>query len=197
MKNKRALFFQRFMAFMIDMVIIYLLISIVSMPFIDSKKSEDLTEKTITIMNQYRNGEIDAESYIIQYGDLTYKIAKNNGLVTVITLLLYVIYFVVYQLYKDGQTIGKRIMKIKVVSTEGKLNTNQMIFRAFIANSILVELISFMFLLFGTKDIYFYGTISFQMIQYLIIFISIIMVMSRKDGASIHDLLVHTRVVQI
>lgn len=194
---KKALFFQRFMAFMIDVIIVYLAISIVSTPFINSKNSEKLSDKAFNIMEQYRSGEIDTESYILQYADVTYKLAKANGLVTVITMLLYVCYYVVYQLYKNGQTIGKKLMKIRVVSNDGKLSVNQMIFRSFVANSLLVEIVGFIFLLFGTKDIYFYGTFLFQIIQYLITFISVIMIINRKDGCSVHDLLVHTKVVQV
>lgn len=196
-ESDKALFFQRFMAFMIDMIIVYLIISFVSAPFINEKNSESLSNRTIEVMEQYKNGEISAESYILQYADITYKLARNNGLITIIGIFVYVLYFVVYQLYRGGQTVGKKIMKIKIVSTDGTLNTNQMIFRAFIANSLLVELISFILLLFSSKDVYFYGTLVFQGIQYLITFISILMIMQRKDGCSIHDLLVHTKVVRI
>ena len=38
-----------------------------------------MSNRTIEVMEQYRNGEISAESYILQYADITYKLARNNG----------------------------------------------------------------------------------------------------------------------
>ena len=117
-------------------------------------------------------------------------------MISLITIALNILYFVVYQLYNKGQTIGKKLMKIKIISTDGELFMNQMIFRAFIANFILVDLISFLFMLTKSKELYFYGTGIFQFIQYIIVIVSVFMIMFRKDGCSIHDKLVHTKVIR-
>ena len=88
----------------------------------------------------------------------------------------------VFQLYNKGQTIGKQIMKIRVKSDHGELTMNQMIFRAFIANSILLDLITFMFMLSNSRLVYFYGITTFSTLQYSITLISIFMILIRKDG---------------
>ena len=87
-------------------------------------------------------------------------------------------------------------MNIKLISDTGELFMNQMIYRSLLANFILVDIISFIFMLVSPKSVYFYGVGLSQFIQYVIVFISIFMIMFRKDGCAIHDKLAHTRVIR-
>ena len=196
-KQKKAMFLQRFFAFIIDMLIVSFIVSLVTTPFVDTKKISKLEEKSIEVVQKFQNREVDTKIYLEEYANIYYKLARNSGIVSLITILFNVLYFIVYQIYAKGQTLGKKMLKIKVVSNDGELFMNQMIFRAFIANFILVDLISFIFMVFASKDIYFYITGIFQGIQYLVVIISIFMVLTRKDGCSIHDKLMHTKVVRI
>ena len=65
-----------------------------------------------------------------------------------------------------------------------------------IINSILVNIISVSFLVFGSRDIYFYGVGTIEGIQYIIILISALMVMFRKDSRGLHDLVSNTKVIR-
>lgn len=131
-----------------------------------------------------------------EYANIYYKLARNSGIVSLITILFNVLYFIVYQIYAKGQTLGKKMLKIKVVSNDGELFMNQMIFRAFIANFILFDIINFGIMLFSPKSIYLYLTVFVEIIQWIIVIVSIIMVMNREDGCAVHDRLAHTMVVR-
>ena len=72
---------------------------------------------------------------------------------------------------------------------------NQMIFRALIANTILLNIINFALITFVSKSIYTGVSVSISMIQYIVMFISLIM-LTTKDGRTIHDRIAHTRVVK-
>ena len=74
---------------------------------------------------------------------------------------------------------------------------NQMIFRSFIVNSILLEIISFCFMLFADEMVYFYGVATLEMLQYAVLVISAFMIMYGATGKGIHDKVVHTRVIRI
>ncbi len=195
--NNKALFIQRFGAYIIDILLITIIASIISTPFINETKNEKLQTEAMEIVEKMQNSEITLKEYVEDYSSIYYKLARFSGIVTLITLLLDVLYFVIYQVYAKGQTIGKKVMKIKVVSDEGELSTDQMIIRSLLANSILATIITFSFMLFIPKSVYFYCVSVVELIQYLSILISVIMIMRRKDGKSIHDMLAHTKVVRV
>jgi len=196
-KEDKALFLQRLVAFCLDIIIVAVVSSLFASHFIDTDKSNSLTRESNEIVQKFVDNKIDVATYADEAKDISYKIARNNGVLSIVTMVIGILYYVVFQIYNGGQTLGKKLMKIKVVADSGDLTMNQMIFRALIANSILVDFISFAFLTFGSKDVYFYCSATFGSIQYIIILVSALMVMYRFDGCAIHDKLAHTRVVRV
>ena len=145
---------------------------------------------------EYSKQEISTQEYIDYYAQTEYQIARLTGTRSLILLFIGVLYYIVFQTYNRGQTIGKKLMKIRVVSNDGELSYNQMIFRSLIANSILLNIIMFTFMLFNSAEVYFYSYIIFAVIQFVITIISAIMVMNNNNGLAVHDRLVHTMVVR-
>lgn len=193
---KKASFLKRLGAFLIDMIIITILASLISIPFTDTKKVEKIENEQNEIVKQFQEQKITAEEYMDRYVSVYYNLTRNTGAISLITIVLEILYFVVFQLYNKGQTLGKKLLKIKVVSNDGELFMNQMIFRSLLANFILVNIIKFALLLFSPKDIYMSLALILEGIQYVLVFISILMITgSNKD--SIHDKLTHTSVVCI
>ena len=194
--NKKAYFVQRLIAFLIDILLVAVAASIVATPFINEKESKKLTDEANQLITQATKQEISTSEFADRNMDLSYSLARKNGFVSLITIVFNILYFVVFQLYNKGQTVGKQVMKIRVKSDLKELTMNQMIFRAFIANSILLDIITFMFMLSNSRSVYFYGLTVFSTIQYIITLMSIFMVLMRKDGCAVHDLLAHTQVVR-
>ena len=194
--NEKVLFTKRFLAFIIDMLLVGLIASLLSNPFIDNEKNDQLSNELNTLITSYESEEKFVE-FLVQYVDIYYEISKTQGVVSFFTIILSVLYFVVYQLYNDGQTIGKKLLKIKVKSEEGDLTMNQMIFRSLLANVILFNIIRFVFLTFYTKDTFYYLSMSVYLIEFIILFISTMMVMFSKSGNSLHDIITHTKVINV
>ena len=193
---EKALFIQRLCAYLIDIVIISFIAGLIAVPFIDAeqynKYSKDLKEMT----QKFTTNEMNSEEYLIQSETLTYNISRLSGSTTFITVVLGVLYFIVFQVYNAGKTIGKKITGIKVISEDGDLTINQMIFRSFIANSILLNIINIVLLITMNKSGYIYTYGGFELVQYIITIVSLFMVMFSKDGKAIHDRLVHTKVIR-
>lgn len=195
-KQTKAYFSQRLVAFIIDMLFVTVVASLLAGPFIDSEKIQKYEKQETEIMEKYTKQEISPEDYLASYESVYYKLTRDTGVLSIITILLEVIYFVVYQLFNGGQTIGKKIMKIKVISENGDLDMNQMIYRSLLSNFILVNILTFMFLLFTSRNVYFVASLLLQGIQYIIILVSVIMILSKNTGCALHDKLAHTKVIQ-
>lgn len=193
---KKASFLKRLGAFIIDMLLVTIMASLLSMPFTDTKKVEKIESEQNEIVKQFQEQKITADEYLDRYVSVYYNLTRSTGAISLITILLEIIYFVVFQLYNGGQTLGKKLLKIKVVSNDGDLFMNQMIFRSLLANFILINIIKFALLLFSSKEIYMGLSLILESIQYIMIFISILMI-TGKNKDSIHDKLTHTSVVCI
>lgn len=194
--NQKAYFSQRLIAFIIDVMLVYVVASIVVVPFVNNKETKKLNEQATQLVEDFTNNKISTSEFADKNVDLTYTMARKNGIVSLITIVLNILYFVVFQLYNKGQTIGKQLMKIKIVSETKELTMNQILMRSFLANSILLDIITFMFMLSNSRMVYFYGLGTFSTIQYMITLMSIFMVLIRKDGCAVHDILCRTRVVR-
>lgn len=196
--DSNASFVQRLGAYLIDMFLIFLISSIVTMPFTSSNNYEKLSEEANSVVEEYTNGKIDMNTYMNRVSSISYDMARETGLSSIIMIAVYVLYFIVYQYYNKGQTIGKKLMKIRIESVDSEqLSINVMLVRAFIINSILVNLIVLTISILGNRDVYTTGVSIFQLIQYVVLFVIALMVLSRKDKRGLHDIICHTKVVNV
>ena len=194
---EKALFIQRFAAFILDVFIVSMVASMIAYPFLDMNSIDKLSESSTQIVEDYMKQEISIEEYTNESISVSYEMARKQGILSLITIFLNILYFVVFQIKNDGQTIGKKLLKIKVSSNDGKqLTMNQMIFRSLIINSILIDMVNFCVLLFTNQTAYFYGVGILSMVQFIMIAASGFMVMFSDKRQGIHDLIAHTDVVK-
>ena len=194
---EKALFVQRFLAFLLDIFLISIVASIISYPFLDIDSIQKLNESSAEVMENYATGKINQKEYFNESSTISYELARKQGVNTLIIIFLNILYFVVYQIKNNGQTLGKQILKIRVVDSSNRdLSMNQMIFRALIINSILLDMISFGVLIFANQSSYFYGVSFLAFIQFCILSVSTFMIMFGKDRRGLHDLVAHTDVVR-
>ena len=196
-ENNKAYFLQRLLAYVLDMTIVVLVSTLISYPFISTKAVDKLNKQSSEILEKYQNQEISAKTYFNQSMDNSYQLSKETGLTNIVTIVVYVLYFIVYQMYMNGQTIGKRIMKIRIVKNkDGTLSMNDMLVRGLINNYILANILIAIFVLIN-RNTYVYGSSIVQIIQYAILIASIFMIIIRKDGRSVADLICGTKVVSL
>lgn len=186
--------------------------------FNDSYKDEEISEEEYvkltenqdykkTIETKYEDKKISQDEYddIVEEineefdliaKDYVYILSKKGISNSVITLVCTLLYFGVIQYFLKGETVGKKIFKLKVVSANNKkLNIFNYLLRSLIVNDVLLNTINILFLMFATKTIYSQVntiiTSSISVIEGIIIFL----VLTREDGRGLHDLLFNTKVI--
>lgn len=128
--------------------------------------------------------------------DYIYILSKKGVSNTVITLVCTLLYFGLLQYFLKGQTIGKKLLKLKVVSaSDKKINIINYILRSLVVNDVLLNTIGIVFLLYTSKKVYLQADNIIGIIISIIEAIIIYLVLTREDGRGLHDLLFNTKVI--
>ena len=193
---KKANFYKRLVAYTIDMFIVGLVISIISYNF-DTTRLEKLSDKSIKLMNSFTNGDISSDKYFFEYADILYKVNKANVNSNLLGLVIYVGYFVLFQFFNGGATIGKKLLKIKVVSQGGgEVSLWQMIVRTSIINGVVPLALS-LILVFTTKGLVFLTLSSVVgLFENIFVIICVFMLLYKSDCLALHDIMSKSVVIE-
>lgn len=193
---EKAYFYKRFFAYIIDIILVSIVATIIALPFRTEsikKVDNEIVDLTFKMMKENKN----TKTYAVQLDSLMYQKAKLDGISNVIIILISVTNFIVYQGITKGQTIGKKIMKIKIVKNNGtELTFNDLILRNLLNNSIIFDILLAVFALIGRK-VYINGYKSISIVSSILTIVSVFMIAIRKDGRSVMDLLANTKVVRV
>ncbi len=193
--------FKRICAYIIDIAIVSFILFLFS-------KIEILNpnvDKINSIQNEYEKyietvAKNDADVTKLLKDDKVqnyiYELAKLQVPTSILNVVITFGYFVVFQFFNKGQTIGKKFMKIRVKSIKGdKLSFMQVFGRSLLINEILVSILIIIFVSCLSQSVYFNARRILELIDMIIVYGSLGFMMFRSDGCGIHDLLVHTCVV--
>ncbi len=193
--------FKRICAYIIDIAIVSFILFLFS-------KIEILNpnvDKINSIQNEYEKyietvAKNDADVTKLLKDDKVqnyiYELAKLQVPTSILNVVITFGYFVVFQFFNKGQTIGKKFMKIRVKSIKGdKLSFMQVFGRSLLINEILVSILIIIFVSCLSQSVYFNARRILELIDMIIVYGSLGFMMFRSDSCGIHDLLVHTCVV--
>ena len=188
-------FGKRLVAYILDAIIVSLIFSVLTMFIKESNNLINLNNQLNTISENFINKTITMKEYFNQYSSIEYLISKEMFLQNLFSLILMIGYFVILPYYYNGQTIGKKLMKIKIVKEDDKLTINDLALRSLLSNGIAMTFIE-LALIFLIKDTAYFITISIlSFIQFLLVITSIFMILYRKDKKALHDIVCKTLVV--
>ena len=192
------MFSRRLFAYIIDILIVFFVITFIGMFIPISEGASNLSDQLIGIGNSFFDGEIDMNTFINQYSVVSYSLEREMFLSSLIGVLINVLYFVVYPLYNNGQTIGKKYMHIKIVSNDDlEVSSNQLVFRYLFMNEIGVTIIS-LCMIFVVKDlVYTYIESILSILQFIVAISSVFMVLYRNDKRSLPDFIAGTKVIEV
>ncbi len=196
-KEIKALFSQRFVAFMIDLILVSFITSLVTAIIPTNSSIDKLYDQQVKIVENYTAGKITMQEYVNQLVDINYDIAKQTGIITLVSIAISLLYYVLYVYKNDGQSIGKKMMKIKIQKKDKdkELTMNDLLFRTMILQGTLVSIIGFCTILFLDKDTYLATNSLLNLIQYSILIISFFLIAFTKERQGLHDMVAKTEVV--
>ncbi len=191
-----AQFNKRLFAYIIDIFIVLVIANLITMFIPISEKTQDYYKELQATQKKMYDKEIDVKEYTDIVLEDNYNISKGTVLISLTSIIIYILYFVVYQVYNNGQTVGKKLMKIKVKSiTDESLSINTMLFRALIIYGIAANIINLILILLLKKELYLSISNTISIIQSLIVIISVFMILFSKQKRGIHDIITKTEVV--
>ncbi len=193
-----ASFKERLGAYIIDVWIVFLVTSLIA-TFVDfnQDKVKVLNAEIDELTSRVLNNEISFDTYFGEYASIAQDIDRNNAIYNVVNAFVIIGFFIVIPYFNDGMSIGKRILKIKVVRDDGELlSLNNLVIRNFITTSLAYMLISLSLLYITPIMFYFWIILFLSFMQFLLVILSAFMVIYRRDKRGLHDMLAHTSVIK-
>lgn len=199
MENKQVIW-KRVVAYAIDILLITLVVSMFSSvkllnPRIDNYNKE--YKEYVTLTEKYQDKKITKKKYEIQYNKIYYKLQQNSVYYNIIYLVMIILYFGLFQYFTKGQTIGKKLMKIKVVSKDDKKELN--IFNYILRSLLLYSTIYYVLLTIGVfifnAGIYSHYATGIYYANMVLELIIIYLVFTRSDMRGLHDIVANTKVI--
>lgn len=140
------------------------------------------------------------EKYIITANDYSYGISKLSLNETIVNIVICMLYFGVLPFIMNGQTLAKKILRLKVVDNKDekrKIPLWKYLVRAFLICEIVFTIANLIMINVMTKDIFINATYWLNKARYIYEIIFLICLVLREDQRSIHDLLLNTTVIRI
>lgn len=191
---------KRIIAYLIDYIIITLISSALTyITFINPRYDEyvETSQAYNEILQDYYDREIDANELSERTRDLSYELNSSGYVYTIGGIVITFLYFSVFVYFTKGQTLGKKIMGIRIVSNKGKeLKMHNYLIRTFILNGVIMNLLTLIAICFKESTYLTIYTVAsnFDMILMIIIFL---MILFYKDGRGLHDILAGTKVIDV
>ncbi len=193
-----AKFSRRLLAYFIDIVILGLVVSIVNMLLPISDNMLVLNEELTRVTDNFLNNEINFKTYFSLASGLSQDLDKLNIVYTVINCIFIIIYFVIIPYFKNGQTLGKYLLKIRIVKKDDKtLTLNDLLIRNIIINGLGFMIICLAIIYVVPSNLYLIIVTFLTIIQILLVILTVFMILYRKDNCGFHDYITHTRVINI
>lgn len=187
--------FKRILAYVFDLLFVFLISSLIVGFIPKTKELDTLYERSTEITQKYTDKEITSDEYIEMTTDVNYDIKSTGLYSSIIFCAVLILYYIILQFYLGGQTLGKKLMRIKVVKLDGKLSINDIAFRSMIVDFIVVYILDMIFLLCFKKVLYIKISDIMFMVYEFLLFVCLLMIISKPDKRGIHEILTKTKVV--
>ena len=193
---------KRFVAYLVDIMIVGLVATALSSinalnPYYDDYiEASDSFNETIDSLDDDNVISVVTSDLFTEQLQST---LKYSVCTTIISLVCYFLYFVGFQKWNKNQTLGKKLMKIKVVNEDGSDNISVVEYtaRTIILYNLLFTTIGICTAFYLTGKSFLITFLVVSIIGYIITYAGYLMILIRKDGRGLHDIMGLTKVVEV
>lgn len=192
----KPLFSKRILSYFIDLFIVFCISALITSFIPISEKAQGLSENMNDVVSMLSEKKIDFKQYANEINNINYELTKETVISTLVSIIVYILYFVVYPVYNNGQTVGKKMFRLKIINSKNQqLTFNNLLFREMILHSIALNIIVTVLVLFLNKSQFISLSNMLSIIQEIIFIVIIIMIILKKDGRGLHDIVGNTIVI--
>ena len=194
----KAKFSKRLEAYFIDILILGLILMVIYVILPEGGNIQALNKEMSEIINLVLDHEITFSTFFERFTTVIHDLDTERAIYHVFNAFLIITYFIIVPYFQNGQTIGMKIVKIKVERLDhGLIALNDLLIRSLIIHGLGSMMISLacIYVLSGTS--YFIVTSIFSFIQILLVILCIFMILYRKDNRGLQDILSKTKVVTV
>lgn len=188
---------KRIIAYIIDIFFLVLILMLVYKMMPENNNIKLLNVKLDYLNEQFLNKDITFFTYINDYSKISYGMDKENLIYTVINICFTIIYFILIPYFFKGQTIGMKLLKIKLIKEDNNLNFKSLIIRNLIINGLLYMLISLLLIYLITNLAYFIIITILGVIQICVVITSLVGIIKNDENLILHDKIANTKVVNL
>ena len=192
---------KRIGAYILDIVFVFLITTtLINLKFLNPRLDSygDNYEEYTKLIEDYNNKKIEDKEYNEKKIELNYNLSKDSVISSSITIIVYLAYFGLFQYFNQGQTLGKKVFKLQVVSNKDKkLNLGNYLIRMIILNNIIFQTLLIGGVYIFNKTIYYDYSSIISFLESVMETIILVMVILRKDNRGLHDIVAQTKVISL
>ena len=191
--------FKRVGAYAIDYLFIFLLLTMLSqIRFLNPTYDLYMEnyDKYLDIMDNVSSENVLDIINDSEYQEVNYNLSKYSVSVSIISIILYLTYFVGFQKWNKNQTLGKKLFNISVKNKKDDSSPSwgQMFLRTIILYNILFEIFLIISLYIFNASSYMIISNIITILAAIVFYVNVFFIIFRKDNAGIHDLIAKTKV---
>lgn len=192
-----AKFYKRALAYLIDVIVVVLLFMVIAYFIPQSKNIYSLQTELDWINESLMLNEMDLGIYFHRIGIVYYDMYKVLMVFNILSLVIGIFYFGILQWKLNGQTLGKKLFKIQVISNDDYgVTLPQLFVRGLIINGFFFAIYSLLMSFLLAKYVYFVTVVLVGMIQVALFLVSVFMVFYSRKKRGLHDIIGRTKVIE-
>lgn len=194
--------YKRLVAYIIDFFIISIFMSLVSSSGILSKSLYQYNDAVKKLDNMYTEilefEEVNLEEKLDDMKNIVYDVNNFGSLYFSIEVIVMLGYFVIFQYFNKGQTIGKKLLKIRIVSKDDEyLSLGNLLLRSIILYGIIFTIINMMLIQITSVNTFYNVYTILGILNVVITYSTYFMIIFRKDERGLHDIVASSKVIEI